>query len=319
VLKKAVRGNPTPPREIALEVPVGLEEVCLKAMAKDPERRYASAADLAQEVQRWQDVQRRLAEDALRRQTEILRSIVDSMSEGVFVADADGSLLLINPAAERIIGRPSEATLAATRRTRAFYRADTVTPLDTQELPSARAIRGEDVDDAEMFVRPLHAGTGIWISANARPLRDPAGRVRGGVVVFRDVTARKRAEEALRESERHFNTLANSIPQLTWMADAAGFIFWYNQRWYDYTGTTLEEMQGWGWQKVHHPDEVDRVVERIRHAFTTGEPWEDNFPLRRKDGEYRWFLSRALPIRDADGRVVRWFGTNTDVTAQRQM
>ena len=175
VLQKAVRGNPTPPREICPEVPAALEEVCLKAMAKEPERRYASAADLAQEVQRWQDVQRRQAEDALRRQTEILRSILDGMSEGVFVADADGSLILINPAAERIIGRPSEATLDATRRTSEFYRPDTVTPLDTQELPSARAIRGEEVDDAEMFIRPVHTGEGIWISANARPLRDQSG------------------------------------------------------------------------------------------------------------------------------------------------
>src|SRR5262249_55930180 len=96
-------------------------------------------------------------------------------------------------------------------------------------------------------------------------------------------------------------------------------IFWYNDRWYDYTGTTIEEMQGWGWQKVHHPDEVARVVERIKVAFATGEPWEDTFPLRSKTGEYRWFLSRALPITDEEGRVVRWFGTNTDITEQREL
>ncbi len=78
-------------------------------------------------------------------------------------------------------------------------------------------------------------------------------------------------------------------------------------------------MQGWGWQKVHHPDEVGRVVERIKVAFASGEPWEDTFPLRSKTGEYRWFLSRALPIFDADGRVARWFGTNTDITEQRQL
>jgi PAS domain S-box-containing protein len=100
------------------------------------------------------------------------------------------------------------------------------------------------------------------------------------------------------------------------MADTTGWIFWYNERWYAYTGTTLDEMQGWGWRKVHHPDHVHRVVERIRHAFETGEPWEDTFPLRSKTGEYRWFLSRALPIRDAKGNVARWFGTNTDVTEQ---
>ena len=125
------------------------------------------------------------------------------------------------------------------------------------------------------------------------------------------------AEAAAREQQ--FRTLANSISQLAWMADGEGYIFWYNDRWYDYTGTTLQEMQGWGWQKVHHPDEVGRVVERIKVAFATGEPWEDTFPLRSKNGEYRWFLSRALPIADEEGRVVRWFGTNTDVTEQREL
>jgi PAS domain S-box-containing protein len=126
-----------------------------------------------------------------------------------------------------------------------------------------------------------------------------------------------RAEAAARE--RQFRTLANSISQLAWMADGEGYIFWYNDRWYEYTGTTLEEMKGWGWQKVHHPDEVGRVVERIKVAFTTGQPWEDTFPLRSKTGEYRWFLSRALPIFDAEGKVARWFGTNTDITEQREL
>jgi PAS domain S-box-containing protein len=135
-------------------------------------------------------------------------------------------------------------------------------------------------------------------------------------VAEQDVTERTRTEDAHIDSERSFRALANSIPQLAWMADTTGWIFWYNERWYAYTGTTLDEMQGWGWRKVHHPDHVHRVVERIRHAFETGEPWEDTFPLRSKTGEYRWFLSRALPIRDAKGNVARWFGTNTDVTEQ---
>ena len=115
-------------------------------------------------------------------------------------------------------------------------------------------------------------------------------------------------------SEQQWHTLANSIPQLAWMADEKGWLFWYNQRWYDYTGTTFEEMQGWGWEKVHHPDHLQRVVERVSRAWETGDSWEDTFPLRSKEGEWRWFLSRALPIRDASGRVVRWFGTNTDIT-----
>jgi PAS domain S-box-containing protein len=98
------------------------------------------------------------------------------------------------------------------------------------------------------------------------------------------------------------------------MTDESGSIFWYNQRWYDYTGTTLETMRGWGWQNVHHPRHVERVVAHIKHCFETGKTWEDTFPLRGKDGTYRWFLSHALPIRDESGRIIRWFGTNTDIT-----
>lgn len=121
---------------------------------------------------------------------------------------------------------------------------------------------------------------------------------------------------ALPTSEELFRTLADNISQLAWMADPNGSIFWFNRRWYEFTGSTLGEMQGWGWTKVHHPDHVDRVVERIRHSWETGEAWEDTFPLRGRDGQFRSFLSRALPIRDEQGSVVCWFGTNTDVTAQ---
>jgi PAS domain S-box-containing protein len=137
------------------------------------------------------------------------------------------------------------------------------------------------------------------------------------------LTERKSAEavlvandDALRESETRFRELADNISQFAWTADAKGWIYWYNKRWHDYTGTTLEDIQGWGWQKVHHPGHVDRVVQRIRQSFENGTPWEDTFPLRSKDGTYRWFLSRALPIRNEAGEVVRWFGTNTDVTEQ---
>jgi PAS domain S-box-containing protein len=78
-------------------------------------------------------------------------------------------------------------------------------------------------------------------------------------------------------------------------------------------------MQGWDWQKVHHPDHVERVVEKFKHHIQIGQPWEDTFPIRAKDGQYRWFLSRALPIHDEQGQVLQWFGTNTDITEQLQI
>lgn len=123
---------------------------------------------------------------------------------------------------------------------------------------------------------------------------------------------------ALRESEERFRHLADNISQLAWMADANGSIFWYNQRWFDFTGTTLEQVQGWGWQRVHHPDHIDRVVKKVSHCFATGKVWEDTFPLRGKDGQYRWFLSRATPVCNDQGQVLRWVGTNTDITELRQ-
>lgn len=122
--------------------------------------------------------------------------------------------------------------------------------------------------------------------------------------------------EELRESEQQFRTLANSIPQLAWMANPDGSVFWYNQRWYDYTGTTFEEVNGHGWQKVHHPAHVDRILRGIRKSWRTGAPWEDTCPLRDREGNYCWFLSRAVPIHDSQGNVVRWFGTSTDISRQ---
>lgn len=128
---------------------------------------------------------------------------------------------------------------------------------------------------------------------------------------------RRRIEEARNQSEELFRTLSNSIPQLAWMARPDGYIFWYNERWFEYTGTTVEQMSGWGWHSVHDPRELPHVVESLNRSFATGEPWEDTFPIRRHDGEFRWHLSRMLPVRDEHGQIRLWFGTNTDITEQR--
>ena len=102
------------------------------------------------------------------------------------------------------------------------------------------------------------------------------------------------------------------------MADAKGYIFWFNDRWFEYTGTALDEVAGQGWQKVTDPDHVQRVVEKIGNCFRTGKIWEDTFPLRGRDGNYRMFLSRAVPIRNPEGKILRWFGTNTDISESKE-
>ncbi len=131
------------------------------------------------------------------------------------------------------------------------------------------------------------------------------------------------SDAALRESEDRFRTMANSMAQLAWIARADGYIYWYNQRWYEYTGTTPEQMEGWGWKTVHDPVRVGHVIDRWMASITSGVTFELEFPLRGVDGRFRRFLTRAVPLKDADGRVVRWFGTNTDVeelrTAEEQV
>jgi PAS domain S-box-containing protein len=124
--------------------------------------------------------------------------------------------------------------------------------------------------------------------------------------------------EELRENEAQFRSLANSIPQLAWMANPDGSVFWLNQRWHDYTGMSVEDMAEKGWKAIVDADHVDQVFHSMQHSWSTGQPWQDTFQLRGQEGTYRWFLSRALPIRDASGHIVRWFGTSTDITDQKQ-
>ncbi len=151
-----------------------------------------------------------------------------------------------------------------------------------------------------------------------RPYRTIDNVITGVVCTFVDVTLRDKIESETRKTEKLFHALAESIPQLAWIMEPNGDINWFNQRWYDYTNTTPEAMAGQGWRSVHDPAELDRVMRHLMHCVRSGEVWEDTFPLRGADGTFRWFLSRAQPIRDGNGKILRWFGTNTDVEDQRR-
>jgi len=127
----------------------------------------------------------------------------------------------------------------------------------------------------------------------------------------------KQTEDVRRHSELQFRTLAEAIPQLCWMANADGWIFWYNQRWYTYTGTTPDQMEGWGWKSVHDPRTLPAVLEQWNLSIASGYPFDMIFPLRGADGIFRPFLTRVMPFKDSEGKIVQWFGTNTDVTELR--
>lgn len=262
-----------------------------------------------------EDVSQERADEAARREAkERLRSALEASATGTYRWDLRTSVIEWEGQLDRLFGLPAPATRDESTGTVAAFLAQ-VHPDDRRAVLEhcwLRVDSGEPLDVEFRVVLP--DGTARWLCATGRPMRDAGGTPAFIAGACTDVTERRHAADALREQEARFRTLADTIPQLAWMADANGAIQWYNQRWYDYTGTTLDAVQGWGWKAVHHPDHVARVVARIRESFEAGEPWEDTFPLRRHDGEYRWFLSRALPMRDVDGHIVGWFGTNTDVT-----
>ena len=150
-------------------------------------------------------------------------------------------------------------------------------------------------------------------------LKDESGRLSNVVVEGRDDTERKQQETALRESEEKLRLLADTIPQLAWMARPDGHIFWYNRRWYEYTGTSQKQMEGWGWKTVHDPDVLPKVLERWKESIATGQPFDMVFPLKGADQQFRPFLTRVNPLRDGEDRILYWFGTNTDISEIKHM
>ena len=250
---------------------------------------------------------------ALRESEQQLRLILESAVEyAIFTMDLEGRITTWNEGARRIFGYDPSEILGQFGHI-IFTGGDIEKGCPEVEMSGALA-EGK-ANDERWHVRK--DGSRFWAHGLLMPIQDD-GVVRGFLKILRDRTEERRAEEALAESEQRFRVLADAIPQLAWMANPDGRITWYNRRWFEFTGATPEEVEGWGWRTVHHPDHVERVVEHFRRSMETGEPWEDTFPLRGRDGQYRWFLSRALPVRDSDGRIVLWFGTNTDITEQRE-
>jgi PAS domain S-box-containing protein len=176
---------------------------------------------------------------------------------------------------------------------------------------------GESITGIEVNGQRSDGGNAdrVWITY-WHPLKDSDDSILGINVVAEEITERKRTESALVTSEARFRELADNMSQFAWTTDPTGRSIWFNKRWHDYTGLALEDIQGPVWLGLHHPDHVEGAIKRIREGYESGKPWEGTFPLRGKDGTFRWFLTRAVPIHSETGDVVRWFGTNTDVTRQ---
>ena len=251
--------------------------------------------------------------EALARSQERLMLILDSAGTGTFEWDVVSDKRNWDDNVHRLSGTDP---LSFTGSSAEFRRV--VHPDDWGAVQAALlAVLDSDLDYRSDYRVIWPDGTVRFITAKGRMHRDAAGQPARLMGVCWDVTEQKHAEDELQKSEERFRTLVDAIPQLCWAADAEGWIFWYNERWYQYTGTTPAEMEGWGWQSVHDPEVLPQVMERWQASIATGKPFEMVFPLRGNDGVFRPFLTRVMPLCDPDGKVVRWFGTNTDI-AERE-
>lgn len=240
-----------------------------------------------------------------------LSAIVEGSHDAIISKDLHGTITSWNPAAERLYGYKANEVLG--KPVSILIPPDHA---DDFETLLGRLRRGEWVQEYET-VRLTKDGRRLDVSLTISPVRNSQGQIIGASKIARDITERKRSEQALRESEARFRMVADNISQLAWTCDELGVATWFNQRWHDYTGFTPEQMLGLGWKQVVHPDYLERVIQSLKDAQRGGRAWEATVPLRGQDGVYRWFLSRAIPIPDSSGRIIRWFGTNTDVTELR--
>ena len=258
---------------------------------------------------------RRQAEEERRDSEERLLAIAETASDAIITIDEESRILFTNSAAEKIFGHARaemdgqkltmlmpeylrhvhEAALGRyveTGRRHISWESVSVPGLhrDGREIPL-------EVSFAEFVLNGRHFFTGV----------------------ARDVTERTRAEEEIRESERRYRALADAMPQIVWTARADGYLDYYNRRWFEYTGMSFEETRGWGWQPVLHPDDVEHALRTWATSVETGEPYRIEYRFRRaSDAQYRWHLGRAEPLRDAGGRIIKWFGTGTDIHNQKQ-
>ena len=250
-----------------------------------------------------------LARKKIEESEKRFRSLAQTLPQLVWVTDAQGNPEFASERWKTYSGFESRGE----KEWKALVHPD---DYDNINAAWVHSLRTGDMYTADVRLKNKD-GQYKWHAVIGEPVLDKDNKIVKWVGAFTDIHEQKEAIETLKESEKQFSTLANNIQNLTWIADSEGYIFWYNERWYDYTGTTLEEMKGWGWEKVHHPDHIERVVNFVKKAWKKNEPYEMTFPLRGADGKYRWFLTRVFPVNDVEGKILRWVGTNTDIEDQK--
>jgi PAS domain S-box-containing protein len=258
------------------------------------------------------------------KERERLRAILNTVPVGIVLADANGALVEANETHAMIWGGslPETESIDDYSKWKGWWadgsdkHGQAIAP---HEWAMAKALNGQQIDHDLVEIEPFDSpGTRKTILLSGSPVYDGEGIVAGAVIAQMDVSAQIQAENALRESEEKFRTIANVLPQLVWSILPSGVHDFYNERWFEFTGLSKDIYDSKQWKKIVHPDDLERAAQRWQHSVATGEPYEIEYRLfHSPSNEYRWALSRAVPIRDTSGKIVRWMGTSTDIHEQK--
>ncbi len=257
--------------------------------------------------------ERKQVENALRENQKRLTLALDAARMGSWDWDLQTNQVMWTPYHEMIFGyEPGNP-----QRT---YQ-DWVNGVHPEDLPHVEVkvqtamAKQQDYEDEYRVI--WADGSLHWVSAFGRFQYNQQGQPVRMLGMLFEITDRKQAEAALRQRELMFSTLADTMPQIFWITQPDGYHEYFNQRWYEYTGETLEETQGEGWQNIVHPDDMQRTIEIWQNCLRTGKTYDIEYRFMRADGEYRWHLGRAFPLRNQDGQIVKWFGSCTDIHDQK--
>jgi hypothetical protein len=266
--------------------------------------------------------QKRVASELERRVAERTKELAETENNfRQIVNSIPGLVCTMSPAGEvQLLNRPLLEYFGKTSTdVKGWALSDAVHPDDLPRVIVAftSSIRTGNPYDIEHRCRRAD-GVYRWFQVRALPVRDADGGITGWYVLLVDIDDRKRVEEALQASERDLGSIINTIPMLAWSARPDGFCDFLNQRWLDFTGLSAEQARGSGWGAAIHPDDAKGLLDSWQMALVTGQLVDVEARMRRFDGEYRWFLLRASPLRDESGKIVKWYGTNTDIDDRKR-
>ena len=253
--------------------------------------------------------ERKQVEDSLRQSTADLKEAQRVARLGAWTLDLKTDQVAWSEEMYHMLGlEPSLPAIPFSEKARLFA------PESWARLTTAldHTVRTGEPYELELETVSHDGGRG-WMLARGEPVRDVNGAITALRGVALDITKRKQAELASQESETAFHTLAENVPQLVWMCLPDGLNIYFNQRWVDYTGLTLEESYGRGWNTPFHPDDKQPAWDAWNRAVATGGNYQIECRLRAADGSYRWFLTKGVPLRDVTGKIVKWFGTCTEI------